>query len=415
MSDELYKGFVIFAGNPEGDAGQALNDNFKLTADHLDDTNNPHQTTAAQLGVYTEEQIDTLLLDKADAAHTHPYLSAVVEDTSPQLGGHLNANNRNISSVATLNGTTLTGVLVSGTTLTGTTVNGSNLRLQGNTLSSTNTNGQIQIIPNGNGAIASRMNLSLGDSAIDLQRGGVTLQRAAGAYAFAVGTNNTVSGNHGVGFGFSNLITGRWAVGLGHSQYASADHAYVFGVGNVVDSLHGVAQGYYCQTRAYAAQAAGHGAIARYPGQHVQAGDAPWGYGVTQTSVLVLHGETIDIATDNLRVAGETGLKIPYNQSCAFIVHVLGQRQDAPNHVLTRIEGVISNIAGFGSLTRIVTNLVNQSGDSVTIDAHEVSSEGDVWLHITCQGASSSSYYWVARVELIDIINSTDSGGYEYY
>jgi hypothetical protein len=38
-------------------------------------------------------------------------------------------------------------------TLTGTTINGGNLRLEGNTLSSTNTNGDINIIPDGTGVV----------------------------------------------------------------------------------------------------------------------------------------------------------------------------------------------------------------------------------------------------------------------
>ena len=45
---------------------------------HISATNNPHSTTAAQVGAYTTTQVDVLLTGKADTSHTHSNATTLV-------------------------------------------------------------------------------------------------------------------------------------------------------------------------------------------------------------------------------------------------------------------------------------------------------------------------------------------------
>jgi len=78
-------------------------------------------------------------------------LSDVVGDTTPQLGGNLDMNGKNLVSTSnaditiTPNGT--------GTVVIGTDLDVDNININGNTIISTDTNGDINLTPNGTGAV----------------------------------------------------------------------------------------------------------------------------------------------------------------------------------------------------------------------------------------------------------------------
>ena len=71
MPETTYLGFTIFLGVPEGEAGQALNDNFVLCADHIADLVNPHVVTASQVG-NTVAQWNASLMQGRTLAATAP-------------------------------------------------------------------------------------------------------------------------------------------------------------------------------------------------------------------------------------------------------------------------------------------------------------------------------------------------------
>lgn len=129
-----------------------------------------------------------------------------------------NSNNVSITGGA-ISGVTFTGsfsglTLVESTTLTGlTTTNGGNLRLSGNTLSSTNTNGNINLTPNGTGQVLTTSPFGYGaGSGGTVTQGtsrttGVTLDKLTGEIVLFAGiiaghdadeftlTNNTIGAN----------------------------------------------------------------------------------------------------------------------------------------------------------------------------------------------------------------------------
>jgi hypothetical protein len=110
-----------------------------------------------------------------------------------------NANNVAITG-GSISGVTFTGsftglTLVESTTLTGlTTTNGGNLRLNGNTLSSTNTNGDINLTPNGTGQVLTTAPLGYGTGAggtvtqLTSRTTGVTLNKISGEIVLFAGS-----------------------------------------------------------------------------------------------------------------------------------------------------------------------------------------------------------------------------------
>lgn len=116
-----------------------------------------------------------------------------------------NANNVTITG-GSISGVTFSGsisglTLVSATTITGvTTTNGGNLRLAGNTLSSTDTNGNITLSPNGSGEIIATKPLGYGGSGTGgtvvqatNKSTGVTLDKLCGQITMNNATLNRVT------------------------------------------------------------------------------------------------------------------------------------------------------------------------------------------------------------------------------
>ena len=127
-----------------------------------------------------------------------------------------NANNVAITGGA-ISGVTFTGsftglTLVESTTLTGlTTTNGGNLRLNGNTLSSTNTNGNINLVPNGTGQVLTTAPLGYGTGAggtvtqLTSRTTGVTLDKITGEIVLFAGS---ISGHDADEFTLTNSFIG---------------------------------------------------------------------------------------------------------------------------------------------------------------------------------------------------------------
>ena len=116
------------------------------------------------------------------------------------------ANNVNISG-GSISGVTLSGTLsglslVSSTTLTGvTTTNGGNLRMSGNTLSSQNANGNIDITPNGSGEV-NVTNIDVLSGKVPF---GVVTDRAYAAFSDVTDQTGSVSAATAVKFGTTDI------------------------------------------------------------------------------------------------------------------------------------------------------------------------------------------------------------------
>jgi hypothetical protein len=93
---------------------------------HISATNNPHGTTAIQVGAYTTSQVDTLLSGKADAVHNHNDLYYTESEVDTLLDGKANTTHTHAISNVTGLQSALDGKQPTGSYLTtsaiGTTV-----------------------------------------------------------------------------------------------------------------------------------------------------------------------------------------------------------------------------------------------------------------------------------------------------
>lgn len=130
------------------------------------------------------------------------------------------------------------------------TVRIDNLQLDGNTLSITDTNGNLVLSPNGLGAIQVD---SGGDPrgylAIDLQKSRtVATQVASGTFSMARGASCTANDDYATASGNSTTASGNYATASGKSVTASGDHSIAVGINSLASGDHSIACGYTSAT-----------------------------------------------------------------------------------------------------------------------------------------------------------------------
>jgi trimeric autotransporter adhesin len=139
------------------------------------------------------------------------------EGTSPSSALKLSADNT----------ATFSGAIAAGTnTITGGQLNIDNIRVDGNTVSATNSNGDVIIAPSGTGGIA------------------VLNTDVAGSYAISMGNGATADGDYGVAIGKSARATGNRSVAIGDTNTASGVNSVAIGDGNTVSASNAIAIGY---------------------------------------------------------------------------------------------------------------------------------------------------------------------------
>ena len=121
---------------------------------------------------------------------------------------------------------TFAGAIAAGTNvITGGQVNSDNLRLDGNTISTTDSNGDLIVTPQGTGGVT-MMNTN-----------------APGDYAFGAGNAANASGNHSVALGYSTASSGANSIAIGDDTTASAANAIAIGDGAEASAAYGIAIG----------------------------------------------------------------------------------------------------------------------------------------------------------------------------
>ena len=121
---------------------------------------------------------------------------------------------------------TFGGAIAAGTnTITGGQVNADNLRLDGNTISTTDTDGDLLLTPNGAGGLAAMNSNAPGDYAVGLGQSA----NASGADAVALGYQNVASGSKALALGDDSDATGSNSIAIGDSCEAASTWAIAIG------------------------------------------------------------------------------------------------------------------------------------------------------------------------------------------
>ena len=121
---------------------------------------------------------------------------------------------------------TFAGAIAAGTNvITGGQVNSDNLRLDGNTISTTDSNGDLIVTPQGAGGIT-MMNTN-----------------APGDYSFAAGQDSNASSTNAVAIGYSNLASGTSSTAIGDDNTASGTNSIAIGDGAEASATNAIAIG----------------------------------------------------------------------------------------------------------------------------------------------------------------------------
>jgi len=154
------------------------------------------------------------------------------EGTSPSSALKLSADNTS----------TFSGAIAAGTNaITCGQLNADNLTLDGNVLSSTDSNGDITLTANGTGGIMMLNTNAPGLYSTSIGYGG----NADGDYAFAVGRSARAQGNDSFAFGDTSTASGNDSVAIGNIVTASGANSTAFGKGGVASEANSTVFGYY--------------------------------------------------------------------------------------------------------------------------------------------------------------------------
>jgi hypothetical protein len=136
---------------------------------------------------------------------------------------------------------TFGGAIAAGTNvITGGQVNADNLRLDGNVLSSTDSNGDITLTPNGTGGIMMLNTNAPGEDSVSIGDGA----NADGDKALAFGRSARASGNDSVSIGDTNTASGINSVAIGEENTASATGSIAIGNNNTSSASYSIALGF---------------------------------------------------------------------------------------------------------------------------------------------------------------------------
>jgi|GEM_PF-7078426 hypothetical protein len=136
---------------------------------------------------------------------------------------------------------TFGGAIAAGTNaITCGQLNADNLRLDGNVLSSTDSNGDITLTANGTGGIVMLNTNAPGRYATSIGNGA----QADGDYAFGAGRSARAQGNDSVSLGDTNTASGANSVAIGDTNTASSTNSVAIGHSNTSSAKGSIALGY---------------------------------------------------------------------------------------------------------------------------------------------------------------------------
>ena len=162
-------------------------------------TGTAHELSAITVMQQTEDQYYSKMIFRLNDSTSGASLAAV--------GGADDVLTLTYDKTATFGGAIAAGTNV----ITGGQLNVDNIRLDGNTMTSTDSNGDITLTPNGTGGVA------------------LIGATASGDYAVVGGSGSVAAGNYGVGFGRAVRASGVDSVALGDNCVASGANAVAIG------------------------------------------------------------------------------------------------------------------------------------------------------------------------------------------
>jgi hypothetical protein len=261
-------------------------------------------------------------------------------------------------------------------------INVDNLRLDGNSLSSTNSNGPVIIQPSNYGAVQRTEDGDpRGQYSIDWQAIRSTgTQVAAGNYGSIIGgQSNTITSTHSsILGGFKNIVSGSYGVAAGEENNVSGNNSFIAG-------------GKQAKTDK-------HGEFAHAAGYFATAGDA-------QHSVLVARMQTSNatatiLTLDGAAAGSSNRITIPAKTTWTFDIKLSAYNDTGNLGMGWNIRGAIrrngaNGTALLGSTTTSWTDGGVMNGLVATVTADDTNEA----LQINVTGLASTNIRWIAVID----------------
>lgn len=298
-----------------------------------------------------------------------------------------------------------------------------NLKLDGNTLSATDTNGNLILSPNGNGAIqVDTGGNARGKLALDLQdtRNVVTQVAsgpsssivggryctASGSYSTAKGALSTASSVFSSVSGFSSTASGIYSTANGLFAAASGSYSVASGFFSVASGSHSVASGASSTASGSYSSGSGRYAHADKYGQYAHAaGTFVPPNSTAQVSRFVTRCSTTDAtATDMFLDGSSARLTIPTDTAWDVTIRIVASQQGMANLMRFDRSCLIVNDGGTTSISGVDTLGTDQSigspgAWSVALTADNTNDA----LKVAVTGAASTNIRWVASVDAVEV------------
>lgn len=284
-----------------------------------------------------------------------------------------------------------------------------NLSLTGNTLSSTNTNGNILIVPNGNGAIQTRSTGNTrGTNAIDLQFSGASATNVASGANSAIlsGTNNTASGARAVVLGGSgNTASGSDCVVMGGtSNTASGNTSFIGGgVSNTASATYSavLAGNTHNVSGQSAAALAGNNYASGFQNS-IGAGFSSdyllqWTRFNMQYAMLSTDGTSFVEVTNPERLDG-----LATDYYWAIDVRIAGMQTDGSNAAYYHRKCILKNVSGTVSLSGTVQTMGTDIETDAAWDIQLTADNTNKGLKIEVKG-NSQDISWAVDIDWIQM------------
>jgi len=266
---------------------------------------------------------------------------------------------------------TFSGAIAAGTNaITCGQLNADNIRLDGNTMTSTDSNGDLTLTPNGTGGVA-LIGASVG-----------------GDYSVAGGSSASASGNYGVALGASCTASGTNAISIGDNSTASATGSVTLGSYCTSSGKTAIALGWY-------AKADKLGEISHSAGRNAATGDTRGSFFHTFDDI------TMSSSWQNLATGSGTSGGITFDDDtvvCGNIV-VVGSTTGAAVTVGYIIEFIAENDGGTYAIVGTPVVRTHETEDT-SLNCQVAVSSSKLYVQVT-DSASTPTMRWSAHWHLV--------------
>ena len=221
--------------------------------------------------------------------------------------------------------------------------------------------------------------------------GGIYASATGGAYALALGSYATASGNPSIAIGLSNNATGNKAIAIGDNNNSSSSSAVTLGSNNAASSSKSLVLGSDGKADII-------GKIVFSNGIFSARGDS-------QAGQYILRADTTDatptVLTTNNSAAGNDDQIIAANDTCiTFDGTIVAMQNGAQAFASFKIEGLLVNDGGTTTLANSATTIIdNQSSWGMALSADNTNNA----LAITVTGEASHNIRWVANIRTSEV------------